>query len=258
MPASDGIVLTADLAEEGVVDRVTEAVKECEAVVHLAANLSMAPDEKVLRDNCDGTLHMVQIANRLHVRTFLYLSSVPVIGKPVHTPIREDHPVSPRTLYHMSKLMGEFIVKELCNQEMNRLILRIASPVGVGMSRKNYLSFLLDRFLREEPVELYGAGKRIQNYLDVRDIAEALRCALKKSVSDTMVLSGTSISNRDLAILCKKMTGSSSEIIRGKHPDPEENDQWILDAGRARNILGFLPQYSLEETIRWICESGEA
>ena len=49
--------------------------------------------------------------------------------------------------------------------------------------------------------------------------------------------------------------GSSSEIIWGKREDLEEEDQWRLSSEKARRLLGYMPAYALEDTIRWITGS---
>lgn len=148
------------------------------------------------------------------------------------------------------------MVTQLSSEEMRVVILRIASPVGIGMNSRNYLSYLLEKCEKNEQVELYGTGKRSQNYIDVRDIAEAVLCSLSAAASGIFLIAGKdTVTNRKLAFLCRKIMGSSSEIIWGKREDLEEEDQWRLSSEKARRLLGYMPAYALEDTIRWITGS---
>ena len=118
-----------------------------------------------------------------------------------------------------------------------------------------FLPLVLKKMLKGDEVEIYGEGKRIQNYIDVRDIAEAISNIIENKSQGLYLIAGAkSISNADLVELCKKITRSSSKIIKGMHVDTEESDQWIISYRKAMTAFGYSPQYNLESTIRWICE----
>jgi len=248
--------LTGDICEESFIRQVAELMKRCDILIHLAADIDMCGSDRTILVNCLGTYHMINLAKDLAVKSFVYMSSVPVIGKPRILPITENHPADPKTLYHITKDAGEKMVTQLSSEEMRVVILRIASPVGIGMNSRNYLSYLLEKCEKNEQVELYGTGKRSQNYIDVRDIAEAVLCSLSAAASGIFLIAGKdTVTNRKLAFLCRKIMGSSSEIIWGKREDLEEEDQWRLSSEKARRLLGYMPAYALEDTIRWITGS---
>lgn len=243
----------ADISDANRLSVVFAQVKQCDVVIHLAANIDMEDAEGIISVNCGGTYHVITLAKQLSAKKFIYISSIPVIGEPRVLPVTEEHMVKPQTLYHISKYMGEQMVQTLCPLNMQKVILRIASPIGVGMRENNYLSVLLKKCYRNEGIELYGRGLRIQNYIDVRDIASAIVCAVEVNCEGVFLIAGKQeITNRELAFLCKEITESSVEIIWGKREDLEEKRQWIIAADKARKQLGFVPEYKLRDTIYWI------
>lgn len=251
-------VIQADICSQCLPDIVLDGVRKCDYVIHLAADTNITGNDKTLMTNCVGTYYMAKLAKELQAKCFLFLSSIPVIGEPKELPITENHSVSPKTLYHITKYAGEMIVANECSREMNTLIYRISSPVGLGMNPGNYLSFLLKKCIANEEIELYGQGMRIQNYIDVRDIARAVFCGIDSGRSGLYLIAGNEgISNRELAFLCGRITGASSEIIWGRRPDFEESNRWIISNEKARYELGFSPEYTISDTVKWICKKNK-
>lgn len=250
-------VICDDICGRNFVNHIIAQVDSCDAVIHLAADLSMQEDEGVINTNGIGTLHMIEISNFLSVKSFIFMSSIPVIGIPKIIPITEQHPICPRTLYHIMKYAGEQMVECLCKKDMKKVIIRIPSPIGIGMNQENYLSMLLNRCMNQRPIEIYGRGSRVQNYIDVRDIAVFVADVLQDNMNGLYLIAGKkSISNLKLAYLCKELTGSVSTIRLGSVSDPADDMKWIISCEKAEQEAGFSSRYTLEKTIQWIKEES--
>lgn len=248
-------VITGDICGEDIIENVAGSIGKCDVFIHLAADLNIKGNDKTVLTNCLGTYHCVKLAEILGAKRFVYMSSIPVIGTPRILPVTEEHPVQPNTLYHVTKYSGEMIVSQAVSGSMKTVILRIPSPIGRGMSNNNYLSFLLQKCKRNEIIEVFGTGSRIQNYIDVRDIASAVLQSIYTPDSGVYLIAGkSSISNIELARLCKELTASESEIISGMREDSEESDRWIICTDKARQAFGFSPKYELKDTIQWIAD----
>lgn len=242
-----------NICNKDEVESVFKAVSEITGIIHLAADIDMIGSERTIQTNCVGTYYLAQCAVANRLKYFINMSSIPVIGTPIELPITESHPVNPNTLYHITKFAGEKIVENLCADYMNVLNYRISSPIGVNMSPRNFLSILLDRCTKNETIEIYGQGLREQNYIDVRDIAQAILCGIRSNTNGLFLIAGKKeVSNIRLAELCKKITLSKSQIVLGNREDIEENNCWKISIEKAQRELQFLPQYSIEETISWI------
>jgi UDP-glucose 4-epimerase len=179
---------------------------------------------------------------------------MPVIGKPERIPITEEHLVNPNSLYHITKYAAELFLKLPDFNNLNYAILRIPSPIGPKMPRDKILSFIINSCLLNEPIKLLGKGSRVQNYVDIRDIARAVLLAVEQIErgyfrNETFFIAGHSVSNVELAVLCKELIKSSSEIILNEKADEEEDFRWIIDGNKAKRLFSYEPEISLEESI---------
>lgn len=242
----------ADICDEGFVKKASQAIGRCRTVVHLAADIHVPGDGRTIQVNCLGTYHVTELANELKADKLIYMSSVPVIGKPTVVPVTEDHPLQPKTLYHITKLAGEGIVNQVGRPEMSKIILRIPSPVGRGMRHNAFLYRIIEQCHKGQDILLYGAGGRVQNYIDVRDIAEAVRLSVDKEVEGVFLIAGESVSNLQMAEKCIACTNAHVKIVLSGVEDAEETDRWEISGERAKEVLGYMPRYALKETIEWI------
>ncbi len=243
---------SADIASAEFVETVREAVNPCDAIVHAAAEIDMRPDARaVTLTNGLGTQQVLQLAELWGVESFVYLSSVPVIGMPRVLPITEDHPVAPRTAYHASKLYGEHLTAVARTNGLPAATLRLTSPVGPGMPRSRILAVFAGRARQGLPLELNGKGTRRQNYVDVRDVAQAVEHCLKGGVSGWFNVAGVeAVSNLELAERCIGAFNSASEIVFSGVPDPDDDVVWDVSIEAARKAFGYVPACSLEDSIR--------
>ena len=184
------------------------------------------------------------------MKCFIYISSTHVIGKPKVLPITESHLVNPLDIYYSTKLFAEHLTGLLENDGFNAYILRIPSPIGQKMPKNKILTTFVRNALQNRAIKMFGMGTRKQNYVDVRDIAYAVSLCLEKSASGIFNIAGKScISNLDLANTCIKLLRSSSKIVFSDQPDPDENLRWEISISKAEKILGYMPKYTIEDSI---------
>jgi UDP-glucose 4-epimerase len=243
--------VVADIASTDAISGLSRTTKPCDAIINAAASLDMnlfAAD--VSRVNCAGSQNLLWLATQWQCNKFVFLSSVPVIGIPRILPITEEHPSQPLTAYHASKLFGEQLVRMAEAHGVMGTSLRLTSPVGPKMPRNRLLAVLVNRALNNASLELSGSGSRKQNYIDVRDIAHATELCLKKDTSGIFnIASDTCLSNLELARRCIAQLKSISNIVLNGHIDPEEGFEWDVSIEKARNELGFIPQFEIGDAI---------
>lgn len=241
----------ADLTLKTSAQLVSGAMPKCSAIIHCAASLDLnLYNPEVVLTNCLGTQQMLQLAQMWSCSNFVYLSSVPVIGAPKYLPITEGHPTNPRTAYHAAKFFGEQITGLAAADGVNATILRLTSPVGVGMPPNRIVPIFIKRALQNEPIQLVGRGSRRQNYVDVRDIGQAVEKCLDGDARGTFNIAGEkSISNYDLAAVCVRLLNSSSKISFSGQPDAEEGQTWEVSIEKAAKSFGYKPCFSIEDSI---------
>lgn len=241
-----------DISDDDFVVRMKNTGQKCSAIFHLAASVAKDNYDSLIKTNIDGTYNVCSLAREWNTDCFIYMSSIPVIGIPEIQPVLEDAKVNPQSFYHVTKLSAENIVKFMCKNMSINHIIRIPSPIGIGMNKNTFLPIILNKLINNEKVLVMGRGKRVQSYVDVRDIASAVILAAHKEGQSLLNISGqTSISNIDLVLMCKDIVKSESKI-EFSGIDPEEENIWNVSYDLARIELGYEPNYSLENTVKWM------
>jgi dTDP-glucose 4,6-dehydratase len=248
--------IAADLGRPGVARTLAADERRCDAIVHAAASLELDPHSPAISlTNGLGSQQMVELATRWDVASFVYISSVPVIGRPLQLPVTEEHPASPATPYHASKLFGEHLVAIAGRAGTRTVSLRLTAPVGPGMASGRILPAFVRQALAGERLAVAGRGTRGQDYVDVRDVAAAVAASLQQRATGRLnIASGRCVTNLELASLCVQAVGSSSEITLGEEPDPDDDVRWEVSIARAERTIGYRPRRSLADSIQAVAD----
>ena len=233
------------------------ALAGCDAVVHCAAALPPAPDDEIAAVNTAATRQLVALARECGAGQVLFLSSMSLLRRPLELPVTEAHPVAPDTAYARSKLDGETAVLD-AGGGLTGTVFRITSPVGPGLRRDTIFSRFVRAAAAGEPLTLNGRGDRRQDYVDARDIADAVVRALSVRAGGLFnIASGGPVSNLELAERCRAVFGGRSGIVFSGAPDPDDGVVWEVAVGKARHTLGWSPGRTLEASLRDYREAGE-
>ncbi|MBQ4542891.1 MAG: UDP-glucose 4-epimerase GalE, partial [Clostridia bacterium] len=113
-----------------------------DAVIHFAGlkavGESCAIPLRYYHNNITGTLNLCDIMAKHGCKKLVFSSSATVYGDPHTVPIKEDFPLSATNPYGQTKLMIEYILKDLykSDNEWDIAILRYFNPVGAHKSGK--------------------------------------------------------------------------------------------------------------------------
>lgn len=244
--------IQSDITEKTTFKRLPQKV---DVIVHCAAVISRDNNSNLLLNtNCIGVQNIAAYANEVDCHRVVYSSSLPVIGMPLIIPVTEEHPINPPTVYHITKYFGELVLNKILG-EKRVVIFRIPSPIGRRTAPNKIVPVFVKNAIENLDYNLLGRGKRIQNYIDVRDIAIAVECAIEKSAYGVYnIASEKSYSNKELAELCIKLFNSKSKIFYNG-VDEEEDFKWVISIEKAKKELGFVAQYSLSDTLMEISKN---
>jgi UDP-glucose 4-epimerase len=178
-----------------------------------------------------------------------------VYGVPRSLPIDEDHPTFPISSYGIQKLTIEKYLH--LAQRMHGLdycILRGANVYGPQQRldiAQGAVAVFLDRTLRAKPIEIWGDGSVVRDYLYVEDLAGALVKAATYQGEPRIfnVGSGIGTSLNELVSTLRAVTGAKLDVqySGARAVDVPAN---VLECARARRHLGWQPQVSLAEGVR--------
>ena len=240
------------------------SIESIDAIIHLAADMRREPyNVEVVRSNCTGTQRLLELCEKQGIKTFLQLSSLPVIGKPVSIPVTEEHPLLPPTVYHATKVMEEMLADYAYRMHgIRSASFRISAPVGPRMNKKTIFSVFVHNALDGKPIMLSGKGNRRQTFIHVSDIAQALYLSLiDDKIAGVFNLSSYNyLSNRELAQKVVETLKSNSEIRFSGIDDVEDDVDWRVSIEKIQKAIDYKPQVNIEDAIRgyadWI-RAGE-
>lgn len=181
----------------------------------------------------------------------IYASSAAVYGN-ASVPWREAGPVSPESYYALSKLLGEQMFFRVSQQEdIGVTTLRIKAPYGVKDHNKTVVNIFLEKALSGADLELFGHGRRRQDFVYIDDVAKAFWLAFLKKKSGVYNISGgVTVTMRQLAEAVICVTHSKSNIVFNGKADPQEGIKVKVDIEKARRELGFRPGHTLETGLK--------
>ncbi len=240
-------------AVEAVLDKVHPQV-----ILHQAAQVSVpysvaypAEDGAV---NVLGTLNLLEGAQRHRVEKFVFASSVAVYGPPQYLPCDEYHPTVPLSPYGMSKWAAESYIRLFHRlYGLRYTILRYGNVYGPRQDAEGeagVIAIFVSRMLAGEPTVIDGDGEQTRDFLYVGDVARANLLALEGGDGETLNLgTGRATSILELWRLLRRLTGYAGEE---RHGLPRTGDirHMVLDAARAREVLGWEAETTLEEGLR--------
>ena len=113
---------------------------------------------------------------------------------------------------------------------------------------------LIENAERGEPLVLWGDMSKARDIVYVKDVVAAIKLALRKSNIAGLynIASGQQLSlqqQAECAIRVFSPPGKRSEI-RYQPETPHYFDSYVYDISKARDVLGWRPQYSFEEMLR--------
>lgn len=224
-----------------------------QAVVHLAADMRKEPyGVEIVLHNCVGTQRLLELCEKYQIRSFVQVSSLPVIGKPIEHPITEKHPIHPPTVYHATKVMEELLANYADYRHgLKTVSFRISAPVGPRMNEKTIFPTFVRNAMENKDLILSGMGTRKQSYVHVSDIAQAIYLALiSENAHGVYNLSSENLlSNYELAQKCIEVLQSSSEIKYSSQDDYMDDYCWDVSLERIHSALGYQPKVKIEQAI---------
>ena len=262
IPRKKIVIVDLDIATHTrrLVERIREKIGRAEVagIVHLAAIVGVeeawANPRRALEANVTGTLNVLELARALDVERVVYASSAAVYGEPEYTPVDEEHPLRPTSLYGETKLTGERLLWVYMRKYgIKPIALRYFNVYGPRMKGGAYAGVVY-RFIKallagEKPV-IYGDGSQTRDFVFVEDVASANLVALqKRCVGAVNIASGTDVSVRELYKMVCRLVGRCFEPA---HQRAREEDVYRSRASikRAQELLGWRPATSLESGLK--------
>lgn len=181
-------------------------------------------------------------------------------GKPKKLPVDETHPLNPICVYGLHKLLGENY-HHLYNRNfgLRTTVLRISNAYGPDSRAPGRVSYnVVNQFaklaLDNMPIQIYGDGSQVRDYIYVKDLVEAvLLVALEDSTIGKFYNLGSGektpfIDMVRMIISCAK----GGNIVFEKWPENAkkvETGDFFFDISRIKDVIGWEPLFDFEKGV---------
>ena len=177
-------------------------------------------------------------------------------GESLYTPVDENHPTNPKSVYGISKLMAEMILNNRKLYGLRYVIIRLTNVYG---STHDYHTRAIPSFvinaLKGKTLTIYG-GDQILDFLHLNDFLEGIIRLIGICENDIDRINGAKInicsgkghSLIEIAKLIITKTKSSSSINIEK-ARPYEVRRFIGDYRKAQLLIGFTPRIELSDGL---------
>jgi len=261
-----------DLADYQLILKTLQDYK-INAVMHFAALIEVGESVrmplKYYRNNLCNTQNLLSAMEVAGVDTFVFSSTAAIYGIPQKVPIKEDAPKNPINPYGQTK----WAVEEMCDYQSRTEKLRYAclryfnacgagnnSSLGEDHRPESHLIPLVIKAAmgQKDHVKIFGAdyptpdGTCIRDYIHVEDLCRAHLLALKKLDNNRELIynlgNQKGYSVREVIETVKQVSRKDFKVIETAR---RAGDAPVLtaDAGKAKNELGWEPEFADLETI---------
>ena len=222
---------------------------------------------QVVADGVPVKVRLLEACRRQQVRRFIFASSGgTVYGVTQASATREDAPTEPISAYGIGKLVVEkylSLYRQLYGLESR--VLRIANAYGPhqdARSGQGLVAAILHKLLAGEPVEIWGTGSVVRDYIHIDDVVSAMTACLDHEGPGRVFNVGSGIGRSVTDVLqdTVRITGCTPHLVHreARSADVPVN---ILDSTRLQRETGWQPRVDWEDGVRrtaaWLAQQQQ-
>lgn len=253
-------ILETSLLIDKTLKKIPEILKDVDYIFHLAAlpRIERSIDDPIgtHQSNVEGTLVALELARKLKVKKFLFISSSSVYGDQKQLPLFESLQPNPQNPYAYQKLMGEYYCK-IYSQTYNLdvIIFRLFNVYGPRMFSKGSYKLVFTKWLEQiknkQPLTIYGRGDQTRDFTYITDVVQGLILGMLTKLKNKCEIlnlgGGQQQSIKEMAKLFKN-------DIQFLPPRPYEEKFKEADIKKAKQILKWRPKISINEGVKKLLE----
>lgn len=250
---------------------VKEAMKGCDAVLHLAALIAIpysyhSPDTYV-DTNVKGTLNVLQAARELDVKRVVHTSTSEVYGTARFVPITEEHPLQGQSPYSATKIAADQLAYSYYASFGTPVVIaRPFNTYGPRQSARAVIPTIISQIANGKRQIQLGAVSPTRDFNFVQDTVSGFISALasERGLGEVVNFgSNFEISIGETAELIAEAMNTEIEIITDEtrlRPEKSEVERLWADNTKANKLFGWQPGYGgregfkrgLSETAEWL------
>jgi nucleoside-diphosphate-sugar epimerase len=253
--SEDISLVTGDTLNKDFLRRALNRFKP-DVVVHMAAlplaNVAIEQTEEAFDSILVSTVNILEIVRDFdHECPVLYTSSSMVYGDFKTPSVTEEAPKDPKDIYGSIKLAGEIISAGYRKRYgIDVRTVRPTAVYGPYDANQRVLYKFITRALKGEPLTIDGDGSMALDFTYVDDTANGIfRIATTDAAKgETFNIARGKSESLSTAVSIISETIGDVKVEYGEVP-AHIPSRGTLDVTKARELLGFEPQYGLERAL---------
>jgi dTDP-glucose 4,6-dehydratase len=254
--------IRADIADRKTVQQIISrhsyyAVINFAAESHLDRSIFSPAD--FIHSNVVGTTVLLETARDNGVKRVVQVSTDEVYGSnEVAIPWTEGAALNPSSPYSASKAAADLLALAYHKTYgLDVVITRGSNNYGPYQFPEKLVPLLIVRALLDEPLQIYGDGLQVRDWIHVEDYCAAVFDVLMEGHAGAIynVAGGTQLQNLTVAEKILQYLGKSEDLIQFVQGRPAHDRRYSVDSTKIRQEIGWKPLRDFEDglgaTIDW-------
>jgi len=234
-----------------------DVIYHCAALPH--EGFSVFSPHQVVLNGSGVTTALLSAAVANGVKRFVFCSSTARYGFQPVMPFTEDMKPNPQDPYGVDKLASEMQVR--CVSKAHNMEYVIVVPHNIIGPRQKYddpyrnvASIMINRMLRGQQPIIYGDGEQTRSFSPVQDIVPLL---LKAGYFPKAVGEVINVGPDDETVTVNELSRRIARLLNFGplepiyyNDRPQEVKKTACSADKSRQLLGYHPTVSLDESLR--------
>lgn len=232
------IPFVGDLLVKEETDNFFQSHKDIDQVVHLVGGF-FGSFEDLVKVNVIALGNLLEALVENKIGKIIFTSTGAVYGEPIEAESKETDPLSPNTLYGLSKKYAEECIEYYAdNFDLEYVILRFPNVYGAG-NNKGVIYNFVSNIKEKGEITVYGDGTQSRNFLHVSDACQAIKLAINYQKSDVFNISNShKFSINDIVEILKQ-----NYKFKVTHLPANNNlKDLLLNIDKASKLLEFKPK----------------
>ncbi len=255
-----GEVITGDIRDKDLWEYLKRNY-HFDVIFHNAAitDTTVMDQKLMMETNADSFRYILDCALKWRAKV-IYASSAGVYGN-TPPPMKEDRGLEPENIYGFSKLMMDYIALNFMEEhpEINVIGFRYFNVYGPREKYKGKAASMIYqlavKMLKGERPRIFKWGEQRRDFVYIRDVIKANLLALEKNVSGIFnIATGVARSFNEVIEILNKVLGTDLEPEYFDCPYDFYQKHTQADLTKAKEVLGYEPEYMLEDGIKEYAE----
>ena len=250
-------------------DAINEAVKNCDAVIHFAAEShndnSLHSPWPFVNTNIIGTYQILE-AVRNHGKRLHHISTDEVYGDlELDDPAKftDRTPYNPSSPYSSTKAASDMLVRAWVRSfGVQATISNCSNNYGPYQHVEKFIPRQITEVLEGRKPKLYGNGENVRDWIHTEDHSSGVLAILEKGkIGETYLIGADGEkNNKEVVEMILKNMGKDLNDYDHVNDRPGHDLRYAIDSIKLREELGWKPKFTdfesgLKETIEWYKEN---